>query len=1132
MTEDRRARLRLLFDQAVELPPEERAAFLESACGGDAGLRAEVAGLLAYDAAAGAGGADGDFLRSPLAYAPEDPTLMSEPDAPSAGPAEARRINHYRILRVLGVGGMGTVYEAEQDNPRRTVALKVIRPGLSSPGLVKRFTQEAQILGRLHHPGIAQVYEAGLTEDGRPYFAMELIRGVPLDEHAGRHNLDAPARLALVARVCDAVQHAHDKGVIHRDLKPANILIDESGQPKVLDFGVAHATDADLQTTTGRTVAGQLLGTPNYMSPEQVSADPAALDARSDVYALGVILFELLAHRLPYHLQYLPLHEVARVIREQEPSALGSIDRQLRGDVETIVAKALEKDKARRYASAGALAADVRRHLSHEPILARRVSAAGRLLRWARRHPSLAALLGLLAAAAVGSTVAAVRFERLAEQDRRATAAERWERYRADIAAAAGALGVHNVAAARAALDDAPEEHRRWEWRHFASHLDAAGLTLRQADGPFAGLAISPDGWHVATAGANGPVVSLWDAATGRVAARLDGHEAPVRALAFSPDGGRLASGSDDGTVRLWDVAAGTSLGVLSGHRVRIESLAFSADGGRLASGSADREAHLWETATGRAVAALTGRAAREAAAAFRDAHEVGVALSADGRRLASADGNVIQLWDAAAGKPLGDLRGHTDTVRVLAFSPDASRLASAARYPDFPPRLWDTTTGRAVVLRGHKNTVLALAFSPDGRRIATGSRDRTVGLWDAATGRSVALLPGHTAPVVRVLFSPSGAYVISASWDHTLRLWDATGGELLAVLRGHRGPVDAAALSADGHCLASLSQDGTVRLWDVEALARNTVLRGHGGFVYDVAFSPDGEHVASAAWDGTARVWEATTGRQVAELPHAEGGPGGVVVAVAFSPDGKELATAARDDRLRLWDAATGRCLNTLPLASGGADEGPRLAFQPGGALLAAGGKDGVVRLWRRGQEAPADELRGAEGAVLDVAFSPDGAALASTGTDRQVRLWDVGARAPRAVLGGHDKVVYQVVYSHDGRLLASCSEDSTVRLWDARTHEPVAVLPHGGPVYGVAFSPDGVRLATACRDGTIRLWDVGRRAMVAELRGHSDYVHAVAFSPDGTRLVSASGDFTVRVWDTLTPQQRGGVGGAAEAP
>ena len=244
-------------------------------------------------------------------------------------PGARGRLGHDEVLEVIGQGGMGTVYKAEQDSPRRTVALKVVRPGFASPAIVKRFNHEVQILGRLHHPGIAQVYEAGLADDGQPFFAMELIRGLPLDEYARRHGLDLAARAGLVARVADAVQHAHDQGVIHRDLKPANILVEETGQPKVLDFGVAHATGADLLTAAGLTRTGQLLGTPSYMSPEQVTADPAAVDRRADVYALGVILFELLARRLPYQLEGRPLVEVPRVILEQDPPRLGSLDRSL-----------------------------------------------------------------------------------------------------------------------------------------------------------------------------------------------------------------------------------------------------------------------------------------------------------------------------------------------------------------------------------------------------------------------------------------------------------------------------------------------------------------------------------------------------------------------------------------------------------------------------------------------------------------------------------------------------------------------------------------------------------------------------------------------------------------------------------
>jgi len=310
---------------------------------------------------------------------------------------------------------MGAVYEAEQDQPRRIVALKVIKSSLANPSLLRRFEQESEALARLHHPGIAQVYEAGTADSGtgvQPFFAMEFIAGgQPLTQYAEAHRLNTPQRLELIAGVCDAVHHAHQRGIIHRDLKPANILVDEQGHPKILDFGVARVTDSDTQATR-QTDVGQLIGTLAYMSPEQALADPLELDTRSDVYALGVILYELLAGKLPYTLSK-KLHEAVTTIREQDAAALSSVSRLYRGDIETVVAKAMEKDKARRYASAADLAADLRRHLKDEPIVARPASAGYQLYKFARRNRALvagvAAVFVVLVAGVVVSTREAVR---------------------------------------------------------------------------------------------------------------------------------------------------------------------------------------------------------------------------------------------------------------------------------------------------------------------------------------------------------------------------------------------------------------------------------------------------------------------------------------------------------------------------------------------------------------------------------------------------------------------------------------------------------------------------------------------------------------------------------------------------
>jgi tetratricopeptide (TPR) repeat protein len=362
-------RVRELFDSALDLPPQQRGAYLDEACGSDAVLREKLDALLARDR-------DDGFLEGPR----------------EAFAAMPERIGQFKILSKIGEGGMGTVYEAEQDSPRRIVALKVIRAGFASPAKLRRFALESQVVGRLQHPGIAQVYQAGTanTDSGeQPYFAMEFVRGLDLRNYVRHKQLGTRELLDLLARVCDAVHHAHHNGVIHRDLKPGNIMVDQAAQPKVLDFGVARATDSDMQITTMQTDVGQIIGTLQYMSPEQVAADPNELDSRSDVYALGVIAYELLTGYVPYNLKNKMIHEAARIIKEDEPTTLSSVNRIFGGDIETIVAKAMEKAKHRRYQSAADLAEDIRRFLRDDPILARPQTAMYQIQKFAKRHKAV-----------------------------------------------------------------------------------------------------------------------------------------------------------------------------------------------------------------------------------------------------------------------------------------------------------------------------------------------------------------------------------------------------------------------------------------------------------------------------------------------------------------------------------------------------------------------------------------------------------------------------------------------------------------------------------------------------------------------------------------------------------------------
>jgi WD40 repeat protein/predicted Ser/Thr protein kinase len=1045
--------VKALFLQVADLDPGQRHAFLVEQCAGDAELRAAVEDLLSFDAKAQSAP---DFLHSPA----DDiraalPTLGTVPAF----------IDHYRVVRRLGEGGMGTVYEAEQDDPRRTVALKVMRTGFDSPELRKRFAREARILGRLHHAGIAQVYDAGATADGRLYFAMEFIRGLPLDQHARLRGLPAPARLELLAKVCDAVQHAHEQEVIHRDLKPANIVVDESGQPKVLDFGVAHTTGAGLLGSTAHTRTGQLIGTLGYMSPEQVAGDPRAIDARSDVYALGVILYELLADRLPYRLDDLPIPEVVRVIREVEPSRLGSVNRQFRGEIETIVAKALEKDKARRYPSAGALGEDLRRYLAHEPIRARPASALYRVRKFVSRHRGLVSAAAVVFAALLAATIVSLLSAHDARQSARLA---RSQAYQARVAAAIAALSGHDVADAARHLEQAPEELRGWEWRHLYSRLDDSSTVVRLRPGNPALLLSGPKGLQVGT---------FTD--TGLHFTDESGNESPECPFRRFADQLRSIAPTDDG----WLLAAMEGPSYLT---LRDE--------------------------TGRVLHKIEPRGGRI----------IQLALSLDRRQLAvllasEKDELSLAIYDPSSGKER--TRWATDLhpgVFAMALSPDGTRVACGGDDRVVP--IWDTLTGRQLArCEGHKSKVLSVTFRWDGLQLLTASQDGTVRQWDTQTDREVEPpYDRHTADVFVAVYSPDGQRVASAGFDRTIRIWQASGRQDQAVLRGHSGAISALAFSLDGRRLVSASYDltysqgdATVRFWQAAPEATLPVLAGHTDYVYPVAYSPDGRWIASGGWDHTIRLWDAATGEACATLPQP-----GVVRTLAFTPDGTRLVSGGDlDGELLVWDVSTGHIQGRV--ASGKSVRS--LAVSPDGTRMAVGNYDPKTG-WTVSisDVATCQEIGAGEG--IPFAFSADGKWLAGRDAGgKNVVLWDAHTFRPVAHLQGHTGEINAIAFDRDGSRFVSASSDRTVRLWDTATGQCLRVFEgHTDEVFAAVFHPDGRRIASAGRDRAVWLWDPARDQVVARLPGHRSYVWSLAFSPDGDTLISGSGDFTVRLWDT----------------
>lgn len=1036
---------------------------------------------------------------------------------------------NYRLLQKLGEGGMGVVYLANQIAPiKRQVALKVIKPGMDSQQVLWRFEAERQALARMDHPNIARVLDAGTTEDGRPYFVMEYVNGVSITRYCDEKGLTPSQRLGLFIPVCQAVQHAHHKGVMHRDLKPTNVLVMEvDGRPvsKVIDFGLAKAVGAGLTEHTVATQFGQIVGTIGYMSPEQASFNPADIDTRTDVYSLGVLLYELLSGDTPFDRQRLhraALDELLQIIQKEQPprpsarlsshSSLQAIAASrrtepkklgllIRGDLDWIVMKAIEKDRTRRYETPNSFSLDVQRYLNQEPVVACPPSATYQLRKFVLRHrgPVLATVLVFLTfiAGIIGTTAGLIRAVRAEKIARRQQVLSAWD-YGRQLCES-GEIG-HGLLVIAQAVESVPVEETDLKAPlqfELASWHQQCHTLLRLFPHPdqVLALAVNPEGTTFVSGCADGIVRRFeLDYETQEVLGRYHGE---VRAVAFSTDGTMIIAGGTNGQLTVWNSSTGVKLGRLNGHSGDIRAVVVSPDGDLLLTGATDQEARLWD---------LTARVSIRTIQ--HDAPVLAAAFSEDGTQFVTGGGD--------ANKEFGEFR-------IFNTNPKAEG---------------------PVFHEVSKHGVLSTAFSPIGGTWLIGNADWEASFRDLTSLKTLATIDYGNGKINSLDISADGKYALMGAYESKLcTLWAVPQlqshwerqQENGVILTQHGSPTplmpilphpepitDVAFVDSEGRRFLTACEDGFVRLWQrAPGMEKKLIAHGEGPteanrrlVVKAVAISPDGRLAATADDDGRVRFWNASTGSSAGNVVECHSS----VTSLAFTPDGKSALTGSRDKRMRFWDVSTGRevsastqfsanisglsiCRSSDTILVGGGGRAQRYSLQP------------FTKLGTPLLHSPDDPEMN-----LNTAMASDESRFLTCGEDGRAKLWDRRGRLIAEL--EHQNEVRSGAFSHDSRWVATASDDMSVRIWEASTGKHVATLLHESEVFAVAFADDD-RIITGSRAGA-QIWDRNLKRRLGPACVTGDAVMCIACSLDGSTAVLGDWDGNVVIWSMPRPIPR----------